>query len=285
MVAMWRGAAASFIAAVMMCGPAQARAQSIPPQTLRSAAAIVANRDGQRVMLGSAFFVEVPSKLFAGSSFVYLVTARHVLLGAAGEPIAKLQVVLEDAKTGASREDPLPNESHWLLDLKHDSADIAVLPYGAPSANIAPIPLSMLFAEVNEARVGEIPDSVEAGAPCFYLTVAALGEPKQRFVPLARFCRVSVADAAEATVAGAGSQALYFVDAPGAPQFSGAPVFAHAGDRYVLFGMMEPRARSDVDSALTGLAGVMPAAYIAETVEALAQAQEQKARSRSTIGH
>ncbi len=282
---MLRGVAASLIAAVMVCWPAQARAQSIPTQTLRSAAAIVANRDGRRTMLGSAFFVEVPSKLFAGSSFVYLVTARHVLLSAAGDPIAKLQVVLEDAKTGASREDPLPAESHWLLDLKHDSADIAVLPYGAPSANIAPIPLSMLFAEVNQAREGEIPDSVDAGAPCFYLTVAALGEPKQRFVPLARFCRVSVADAAEATVNGAGSQALYFVDAPGAPQFSGAPVFAHAGDRYVLFGMMEPRAQSDTDSALTGLAGVMPAAYIAETVEALAQAQEEKARAKSTIGH
>ncbi len=236
-------------------------------------------------MLGSAFFVEVPSKMFAGSSFVYLLTARHVLLDAAGAPIEKLQVVLEDAKTGASRQDPLPDESHWLLDLKHDSADIAVLPYGAPSANIAPIPLSMLFAEVNLARVGEMPESLEAGAPCFYLTVAALGEPKPRFVPLARFCRVSVADAAEATVTGAGSQALYFVDAPAAPEFSGAPVFALTGERYVLFGMMEPRARSNLDSALIGLAGVMPAGYIAETVEALAEAQERKARSKSTIGN
>jgi hypothetical protein len=283
--AILRGVAAMVIAAALISSPSRAGAQSIPAQTLRSAAAIVTNQGGQRTMLGSAFFVEVPSKLFAGSSFVYLITARHVLLDTAGAPVGKLQVVLEDAKTGASREDPLPDERHWLLDLKHDSADIAVLPYGAPTANIAPIPLSMLFAELNQVKVGEVPDSVEAGAPCFYLTAAALGEPKSRFVPLARFCRVSVADAAEATVTGAGSQALYFVDAPGAPEFSGAPVFAHTEDRYVLFGMMEPRARSDVDAALIGLAGVMPASYIAETVEALAEAQERKARSKSTIGN
>jgi hypothetical protein len=272
------------IVAIAISGT-RAGAQTVPPQTLRSAAAIVGMRGGQRTMLGSAFFIEVPSKRFPGSSFVYLVTAHHVLLDSDGAPIPKLWVVLEDARSGVSREDPLPDERHWLLDLKHESADIAALPFGPPTANIAPIPLGDLFATASEAKVGEMPDSIDAGAPCYYLTAASLGAQHPRFVPLARFCRVSVAEAAEATVTGAGNQVLYFVDAPATSGLRGAPVFVNTGDHYVLFGMMEPQAQASLDSALAGLAGVMPADYIAETVEALAAAQEKKSKSKSSIGN
>jgi hypothetical protein len=87
---------------------------------------------------------------------------------------------------------------------------------------------------------------------------------------------VSVAEAAEAVVPGVGSQPLYFVDATLLPHLGGAPVFARAGDRYVLLGMMEPGTQS-ANPALSGLAGVVPASYVAETVEAMAAAQERKA--------
>jgi hypothetical protein len=274
-------AVVTLAAAALALSLSSASAQQIPAQTLRSAAIIVGRQGGERVTLGGAFFIEVPSKQFLGSSFVYLVTARHILLDDDGRPISGLKVVLEDAKSGVSREDPLPDESHWLLDLKHAQADIAALPFGAASANIAPLPLSMTFAEASEARVGVMPASVDVGASCYYLTAAALGAGKPRFVPLTRFCRVSVAEAAEATVPGAGKQALYFVDAAGSQGLSGAPVFAHTGERYVLFGMMESEATSASDSSLAGLTPVIPAGYISETVEALAAVQERKARSKS----
>ncbi len=235
-------------------------------------------------MLGSAFFVEFPSRQFPGSSFVYLVTARHVLLDADGAPLPKLWAVLEDSRSGASRDYPLPDERHWLLDLKHESADIAALPLNPQNVNIAPVPAAMLFAEASEARMGVMPESIDVGAPCYYLTAAELGGSKPRFVPAARFCRVSVAEAAEATVPGAGNQALYFVDAQASEEFSGAPVFAETGERYLLFGMMEPKPAGGTAAALSGLAGVIPAGYVAETIEALASAQEKKARSK-TIGH
>jgi hypothetical protein len=227
--------------------------------------------------LGGAVFVEVPSRAFPGNSFVYLVTARHILLDDNGRPIPKLAVVLEDPQSSGIVEQPLPDEGRWIIDPGHQSADVAALPFGS-SAKVAPIPLSQLFAEADQAREGLIPATVDVGAQCYYLTATALGEEKPRFVPLTRFCRVSVADAVQAQVPGAGNQSMYFIDASGAPEFRGAPVFAQAEGRYVLFGLMEPQA-AGADSSLTGLIGVLPAGYIAETVEAMAEAQERKAKA------
>ena len=68
------------------------------------------------MQVGTAFFVAVPSAVFPGRSFVYLVTAHHNLLDDGGNPRAGLLLTLEDAKTGAMREEPLPPENRWVLD-------------------------------------------------------------------------------------------------------------------------------------------------------------------------
>lgn len=256
----------------------RAGAQNIPQHTLHSVAAIIAQKDSQKSTVGNAFFVEVPSKAFPGKSFVYLVTARHNLFDLQGHRYTKLWVALEDSATGANREDPLPDESHWVLDPYRQSADLAAIPLNPPKANIAPVPLSATFAELSDPRVGALPATVSVGADSYYLTAAELGERKARLVTLAHFGRVSVSEAAQAAVPGAGSQALYFVDTAGSAQASGAPVFVRAEDRYLLWGMMEAEASGDDDSALDGLCGVLPASYIAETVEAMAAVQERKAK-------
>ncbi|MFZ0889946.1 MAG: hypothetical protein WA005_15980 [Candidatus Binataceae bacterium] len=258
----------------------RASAQNFPQHTLHSVAAIIAEKAAQKSTVGNAFFVEVPSKAFPGRSFVYLVTARHNLFDLQGRRYTKLWVALEDSATGANREDPLPDESHWILDPNRESADLAAIPLNPRNANIAPVPISATFAELSEARVGALPATVDVGADSYYLTAAELGDRKTRLVALAHFGRVSVAEAALATIPGAGSQALYFVDTAGSAEASGAPVFVRAEDRYLLWGMMEaePEASGNDDSALDGLSGVLPASYIAETVEAMAAVQERKSK-------
>ncbi|MGD0673727.1 MAG: hypothetical protein ABSB13_16805, partial [Candidatus Binatus sp.] len=100
-------------------------ADTVPSGTLRNVAGIVTHRDGRVVQVGTAFFVAVPSAVFPGRSFVYLVTAHHNLLDDAGNPRAGLLLTLEDAKTGAMREEPLPPENRWVLDPQEEKADVA----------------------------------------------------------------------------------------------------------------------------------------------------------------
>ncbi len=206
-------------------------ADTVPSGTMRNVAGIVTHRDGRVVQVGTAFFVAVPSEVFPGRSFVYLVTAHHNLLDDGGNPRAGLFLTLEDAKTGAMREEPLPLENRWVLDPQEEKADVAAVPFTPQSASIAPIALgSLLGSDDPLARP-------ETGAQVYYLTAATVGVKLRRFEALARFGHVSVPAPADTEVIGAGLQQLSYLDGGGAPGFSsGAPVFVSAGLRFALWG-------------------------------------------------
>ncbi len=245
-----------------------------PSQPLRNVAGIVTHREGKQVPVGTAFFVAVPSHVFEGRSFVYLVTAHHNLLDSQGKPAEGLFLTFEDVKSGVTREEPLPLETKWVLNPSSQSIDVAAVPFNPSGANIAPIPLGSIMATETEMAA-----LAETGAQAYYLTAASVGITKPRFEALARFARVSVARPLEAEVPGAGVQELCFMDGGGTPGFSsGAPVFIQAGLRFVLWGILESTNSASASPTFQGLAGLVPASSVAETVEAMAAAQERNLR-------
>jgi hypothetical protein len=272
---------AALLAAVallaMQVGAAPLLADSgLPSQTLRNVAGIVAHHGGRSVPVGTAFFVAVPSHVFAGRSFIYLVTAHHNLLDSSGHPAAELFLTLEDARTGAMREEPLPPETKWILDPNNEKADIAAVPLNPERAAIAPIPIDSILSSDMEMNT-----LAQTGAQAYYLTAASVGISTTRFVALARFGRVSVARPAESEVRHAGVQQLCFMDGGAVPAFSsGAPVFVQAGLRFVLWGILESRNSASSNPMFEGLAGVLPARYVAETVKAMAAIQEKAAEGK-----
>ncbi len=248
-------------------------ADTVPSGTQRNVAGIVTHAGGRVVQVGTAFFVAVPSDAFPGRSFVYLVSARHNLLDDSGNPRTGLALTLEDSKTGAMREEPLPPEGKWVLDPIDEKADVAAVPFIAEGASIAPIPLgSLLGSDDPLARP-------ETGAQVYYLTAATVGVKQARFEALARFGHVSVPAPAETEVIGAGLQQLCYLDGGGAPGFSsGAPVFVSAGLRFALWGILEANTSLNTDPVFSGLAGVLPAKYVAETVRAMGAVQDKAMR-------
>jgi hypothetical protein len=257
------------------CAPAQA-AQGLPSQTLRNVAGIVAHRGGRSIPVGTAFFVAVPSHVFAGRSFIYLVTAHHNLIDSSGHPASELFLTLEDARTGEMREEPLPPETKWILDPNNEKADIAAVPLNPERAAIAPIPIDSILSSEMEMNT-----LAQTGAQAYYLTAASVGISSTRFEALARFGRVSVARPAESEVPQAGIQQLCFMDGGAVPAFSsGAPVFVQAGLRFVLWGILESRSSASSNPMFQGLAGVLPASYVAETVRAMATIQEKAAAGK-----
>ncbi len=246
---------------------------TVPSGTMRNVAGIVTHRDGRVVQVGTAFFVAVPSAAFPGRSFVYLVTAHHNLLDDGGNPRAGLLLTLEDAKTGAMREEPLPLENQWVLDPQEEKADVAAVPFSPQSASIAPIALgSLLGSDDPLARP-------ETGAQVYYLTAATVSVNHHRFEALARFGHVSVPAPADTEVIGAGLQQLSYLDGGGAPGFSsGAPVFVSAGLRFALWGILEANTSLNTDPVFSGLAGVLPARYVADTVKAMGAVQDKALR-------
>jgi hypothetical protein len=268
-------ALALLVGAAARCG-----AQTIPSRMLRSVAPIVSLRGSTRAIVSNAFFVEVPSRTFAGRSFVYLVTVHHALLDDNGKPLHGLAVELKDSKTGTIRDLMLPPEPRWMIDPRHESADVAVLPLSPKNAAIDPIPIGSIYAETSIAKTGALPALVNVGAECYYLTAAAIDGRKRQLLALTHFARASTAEVAEVAVPATGLQPMYFISAAPPQEASGSPVFVRAEGRDVLWGMMEAEMGTGDDSALTGLAGVLPARYVAETIEAVAAVQEQKAESK-----
>jgi len=243
---------------------------TVPSGTLRNVAGIVTHSGGRVVQVGTAFFVAVPSSVFPGRSFVYLVTAHHNLIDDSGNPRGGLLLTLEDSKTGTMREEPLPPENKWVLDPQAEKADIAAIPLTPKGASIAPIALaSLLGSEDPLARP-------ETGAQVYYLTAATVGVNQHRFEALARFGHVSVPAPADTEVIGAGLQQLSYLDGGGAPGFSsGAPVFVSAGLRFALWGILEANTSLNTDPVFSGLAGVLPARFVAETCKAMGVVQDK----------
>ena len=263
----------SALAIAVALTPRATAADTAPTGTQRNVAGIVAHSGGRVVQVGTAFFVAVPSQAFPGRSFVYLVSARHNLLDDHGDPRSGLVLTVEDSKTGAMREEPLPPEAKWVLDPQDEKADIAAVPFIAEGASIAPIPLgSLLGGDDPLARP-------ETGAQVYYLTAATVGVRQSRFEALARFGHVSVPNPAETEVIGSGLQQLCYLDGGTSPGFSsGAPVFVSAGLRFALWGILEANTSLNTDPVFSGLAGVLPAKYVAETVKAMGAVQDKALR-------
>jgi hypothetical protein len=247
-----------------------ASADTVPSQTLRNVAGIVAHSGARTEQVGTAFFVAVPSQASPGQSFVYLVTAHHNLLDAHGSPRAGLMLALEDKTTGTMREDALPVESKWVLNPADPKIDIAAVPFSPEHASIAPIALSSLLgADDPFARP-------EVGAQVYYLTAATVGVTQKRFEALARFGHVSMAIPAQTEVIGAGIQQLAMLDGGGTPGYSsGAPVFVSAGLRFALWGFLEANSAAASEPLFSGLAGVLPSKFIVDTVRAMASVQDK----------
>lgn len=257
-----------------------AEQNGVPSATLRNVAGIVVHSEGRVVQVGTAFFVAVPSAVFPGRSFVYVVTAHHNLLDDNRNPRSGLLLTLEDSRTGAMREDPLPPENKWVLDPNNEKADVAAIPLTPSGASIAPIALSSLLG--NEDPLAR----PETGAQVYYLTAATVGANQHRFEALARFGHVSVSAPADTEVIGAGLQELSYLDGGSAPGFSsGAPVFVSAGLRFALWGILEANTSLNTDPVFSGLAGVLSARYVAETVKAMGAVQDKTLQGTKGPAH
>ncbi len=261
--------AAAVAAAFVIAAQLTARAQNVTPESLGSAGLIVAGSGEDRRQAGIGFFVEVPSQSFKGKSFIYLVTARHVLLDSAGRPLPRISFVIAHGKAGAPVTSPLPSADQWFLDPHDRFADVAALPFSPPGVDFTTVPIRSVL---------EGAGSENLGADAYYVSLLS-DESESAPIMTVHFGRVSVADLVAGSVPGVGPQQLCFLEGLSAPQLSGSPVFIRGADRIWLWGLLEARSAMAAaeNGGTAGMIGVLPAEKIAETVKAMAAAQDRHA--------
>jgi hypothetical protein len=240
--------------------------QSITPESLGSSGLIVTGSGEDRRGVGIGFLVEVPSQSFRGQSFIYLITARHVLLDGGGRPLP--QMSFEIGRSGAGS--PLPSATQWFLDPHDRFADLAALPFSPRGASFTTIPISSVLQGSGSENLG---------ADAYYVSLLS-DEAESAPIMTVHFGRVSIADPVAGRIPGAAPQQLYFLEGLSTPQLSGSPVYIRGADRIWLFGLIEARssvAASGGGAEGGGMIGVLPSEKIAETVNAMAAAQDRRA--------
>jgi hypothetical protein len=266
--------AAALMAALMMGLECAAYGQNVTPESLGSSGLIVTGSGEDRHATGIGFFVVVPSQSFKGKSFIYLVTARHVLLDGSGKPLAQLSFVIGHGKGGAPVTSRLPSANEWFFDPHDRYADLAALPFSPPGVDFTTVPIRSVL---------EGSGSENLGADAYYVSLLS-DEAESAPIMTVHFGRVSIADAVAGSVVGAGRQQLCFLEGLSAPQLSGSPVYIRGADRIWLWGLIEANSSlsaSEGGSRPGGMIGVLPAEKIAETVKAMAAAQD---RHRASSG-
>ena len=260
------------VAAAVAVGLAiSVRAQNVTPESLGSAGLILAGQGAGRRAVGIGFFIEVPSERFNGSSFVYLVTAKHNLLDAARRPLNDLSFALAQGKAGSAAVKPLPSVNEWVFYPKDPKVDLAVLPYSPLGANYTTVPVSHL---IDTSASDGAATGFQLGADAYYVSLLS-ESPASAPIMTIHFGRVSVADSVAAEVESVGPQRLNFLEGLSVAQLSGSPVFVRIGDSIWLWGLVEARAAIAMSEDHSGLIGVLPATPIAQTVRAMAAAQDR----------
>ncbi len=258
---------AASVAMLIVAAARMARAQNIASEALRTVTTLYAeDEELKRIPVGTAFFVEVPSNSFPGSSFVYLVTTRHNLFDSEGQPYEKLFVQLDDGH--GARFEPVPEASQWIMDPHNPGADIVALPIAPSNANYETVSI-MRF--LNGSKETMLPPKDQVGNDAYYITTVP---GTSRITPVTRFGKVSVATPSAVQIPGMGTQYFYFLEGASPPELSGAPVFLKTKGDVILWGLVE--SKSDPNRRFSGLIAVLPVGYVGETVKAMADQQDVK---------
>jgi hypothetical protein len=264
-----RFVAAALMAAIVIGWGWTAYGQNVTPESLGSSGLIMTGTDEDRRATGIGFFVEIPSQSFKGQSFIYLVTARHVLLDGSGRPLGRMSFVIGHGKGGAPVSSPLPSANEWFFDPHDRYADVAALPFSPKGVDFTTVPIQSVL---------EGSGAENLGADAYYVSLLS-EDTESAPIMTVHFGRVSIADPVAGNVAGASSQRLCFLEGLSAPKLSGSPVYIRGADRVWLWGLIEAKsslAAEGEGGGAGGIIGVLPAEKIAETVKAMAAAQDRR---------
>lgn len=225
------------------------------------------------VLAGSGFFVSLEQD---GRTFVYLVTARHVVTGTGGKPL----VIRVNDRDGKAQAYPCPDR--WVFHPNSD-VDVAVFPWAPPDKiDFATIPYAMLLG--NALRTAR---KIGAGDEVFVTGIFAQFTGGARNFPIVRTGNIALIPD-ERIRTDFGLVEACAIDVRLSAGFSGSPVFVHEtrksqlgfipGDFFCLglvHGFWNDSVTTAGVSANAGLSLVIPAEKIVECLNQDAIAQQR----------
>ena len=199
-----------------------ALSETIPDQVGKCVAYIVkpGETESRNKPVGTGFFVGYEYPEAEGRNYVFLVTAKHVLLDDDGRLHQKLMVRLNEKESGNARDFDLLRMDAWFTHEKEQRAvDIAVYPLLPREAEILYISRQHFITDevISKRKIG-------TGDDVFYTGLLSYQGGLHHITPIVRFGKIALATT-EKTVDG---KYYHFIDTGNIPGHSGSPVFLWA---------------------------------------------------------
>ncbi len=261
-----------------------AKAEPIPEKVEKCVAYICVPNDKETTPIGTGFFISYIYESLPDKYYVFLVTARHVVIDENGNIRPRLFLRMNDKASGHSTDYDDIKANLWFFHEEYQSVDIAVHPLLPSKADFLYVKSEDIVTDnfMKEKNIG-------IGDDIFYVGLLSYLSGKDRIAPIVRFGRLSLRTD-EKTVDG---KFYHFIDAGNIPGHSGSPVFLWAtpartsnvlaaGPRIfglygIVSGMIEYNKRLQVtmpkettvrpvpiDARSGGITAVVPAKYLIE---------------------
>jgi len=222
---------------------------------------------------GTGFLVSLPSRNIVGNSFIYLVTAKHVIDKAGDRPLI-LRVNTTDGKSTIVREEA----PGWFFHPTDTAVDVAAVPVRhIPSFDYNVMPTSAFVTDdvIHEQNIG-------IGDEVFITGLFPRHSGSKRNIPIVRIGNIAMMPE-ERIVTNLGEAEVYLIEAKSIGGLSGCPVVVNKTTpsgvwQFHLLGMMHGHwdigldRMDDMDANVLGsinmgIAIVTPAKKILEVLE------------------
>lgn len=220
----------TLVTVFILGGISLATATNIPPQVKQVVAFVfIEKSDGKLEANGTAFFVGLPDELNPERSYVYLVTAKHVLQNTEGGPLFPVVYVRLDKKDGSAEIVKLPiiasGDKRTVFFHDVPTVDLAVVP-ALPDEKVFDfkfLPVSVLL-ESDTLHTHNIAEGTEV----FFTGLFTPHVGEQRNYPIVRFGRVALMTPERINWNGMKTE-LYLIESGSYGGNSGSPVFFYLG--------------------------------------------------------
>jgi hypothetical protein len=243
---------------------------------------------------GTGFLVSRPSNKFTTASFVYLVTAKHVVA-----EIGKRDFIVRiNTKDGKSADFHVHPNIKWFFHPKEDeSSDVAVYPLWIDTATFATLDYAAISTKMFVTDTVIQSADIGVGDEVFMIGLFAHYSGNEKNFPIVRTGNIAMIPSEPIPTSNFGNMEVYLIESRSIGGLSGSPVFVlkeyEIGRwRFHLLGLVHGHWQVDSDQIIdastkdskttagvnVGIAMVTPAKKILETIE-----QEKLSEIRSKI--
>lgn len=204
------------------------------PEEIHKCVVFVACHNGfDYTPLGTAFFVSIEAEGF-GRRFVYLITAKHVIVAAKRHGDGQHVHLRVNMASGEARY-LISNISDWRYHEDDTSIDVAVLNWNVPATVVDFVSLQHTMCATDEVIQQQ---TIGIGDEVFLTGLFVNHHGKNRNLPIVRVGNIALMPKEKIATRDFGSIEAYLVEARSIGGLSGSPVFVHLAPFRVIDGQI-----------------------------------------------